>query len=399
MSNNTNHANPIVTSPTVGQGGSPSVQGGLQGCSGTRLLAVDILRGMTVMLMILVNNGAGKEIFSTLKHSKWDGMTPCDLVFPFFLFIMGFSIFLSLRKTEFRWSAQTGRKILKRTVLLFVIGLAINWFDIACSGSPLDFAHLRVWGVMQRLAICYCAAALLAIALPHRWMSILTVVLLAIYSAILIAGNGYVQDAQVNWLSIADNNLIGRNHLYTKSPVDPEGLVSTISAIAHTLIGFSCARYMSAGSKLKSHADKALWLLAAGAAIGFAGWLLSFGLPLNKRIWSPSYVLATCGMAMMALGIIIRLVDMTPDKQHNKAASSVITLSVAFGTNPLFLYVASEILGIAFGSFGIKDGAYTAIRAIIGNGYWSSLIYSISFVALHAAMAVWLWRKRIFVRL
>ena len=398
MNKNTKHTSPILTPPTGGQGGSTSKQGNCRQ-KGSRLLAVDILRGMTVMFMILVNNGAGKEIFSTLKHSKWDGMTPCDLVFPVVLFIMGFSIFLSLRKTEFRWSAQTGQKILRRTLLLFVIGLAINWFDMACSGSPLDLEHLRVWGVMQRLAICYCAAALLAIALPHRSMNLLTVALLAVYAAILIIGNGYAQDAHANLLSIADNNLIGSNHLYTKSPVDPEGLVSNISAIAHTLIGFSCARYISTNSKLSNHADKALWLLAAGAAIGFAGWLLSFGLPLNKRIWSPSYVLATCGMAMMALGIIVRLVDMTPDGKQNKTASSVITLSVAFGTNPLFLYVASEILGIAFGSFGIKDGAYTAIRTIIGNGYWASLIYSIAFVALHAAMGLWLWRKRIFVKI
>ena len=107
MNKNTKHTSPILTPPTGGQGGSTSKQGGCRQ-KGSRLLAVDILRGMTVMFMILVNNGAGKEIFSTLKHSKWDGMTPCDLVFPFFLFIMGFSIFLSLRKTEFRWSAQTG---------------------------------------------------------------------------------------------------------------------------------------------------------------------------------------------------------------------------------------------------------------------------------------------------
>ena len=207
MNKNTKHTSPILTPPTGGQGGSTSKQGGSRQ-KGSRLLAVDILRGMTVMFMILVNNGAGKEIFSTLKHSKWDGMTPCDLVFPFFLFIMGFSIFLSLRKTEFRWSAQTGQKILRRTLLLFVIGLAINWFDMACSGSPLDFEHLRVWGVMQRLAICYCAAALLAIALPHRSMNLLTVALLAVYAAILIIGNGYAQDAHANLLSIADNNLI-----------------------------------------------------------------------------------------------------------------------------------------------------------------------------------------------
>lgn len=371
----------------------------MENTKSARLRAVDILRGMTVMFMILVNNGAGKEIFATLKHSKWNGMTPCDLVFPFFLFIMGFSIFLSLKKTNFTWSAQTGRKIAKRTILLFAIGLAINWFDMACSGSPFDFEHLRIWGVMQRLAVCYCAAAILSLTVPHRWINAMSLTLLAVYGTILILGNGYSEDATVNWLSIADNHIFGSAHLYTKSPVDPEGLVSTISAIAHTMTGFSCAWFMSANEKLRAHADKALWLLSAGAIIGMAGWLLSFGLPLNKRIWSPSYVLATCGMAMMALGLIIRFVDMTSDANYGKFTKSWITLSTTFGTNPLFLYVASEILGIAFGALGIKNGIYSGIKFVVGNGYWASLIYSVAFVALHAAMGLWLWKRKIFIKL
>lgn len=111
-----------------------------------RLMAVDILRGMTVMLMIMVNNGAGKEIFVTLQHSKWNGMTPCDLVFPFFLFIMGFSIFLSLKKSNFTWSAAIAKKIAKRTILLFAIGLLINWLGMASSGKATDIEHLRIWG-------------------------------------------------------------------------------------------------------------------------------------------------------------------------------------------------------------------------------------------------------------
>ena len=108
-----------------------------------RLMAVDILRGMTVMLMIMVNNGAGKEIFVTLQHSKWNGMTPCDLVFPFFLFIMGFSIFLSLKKSNFTWSAAIAKKIAKRTILLFAIGLLINWLGMASSGKATGSVLLR----------------------------------------------------------------------------------------------------------------------------------------------------------------------------------------------------------------------------------------------------------------
>lgn len=364
-----------------------------------RLAAIDILRGLTVILMILVNNGAGKEIFAMLKHSKWNGLTPCDLVFPFFLFIMGFSIFLSLKKTDFKLSAATIGKIAKRTILLFAIGLAINWFDKACSGSAFDFYHLRVWGVMQRLALCYCAVALLAIAIPHRWFTPLVFAILAIYSGILIVGNGYSQDPASNWISIADIKLFGTNHLYTKSAVDPEGLISTISAIAHTMIGFVCGKIVTSSASLRTHADKALWLMATGALIAILGWLISFGLPLNKRIWSTSYVLATCGMAAMALALIIYFVDMKTDSHEQKEQPMTITITKAFGMNPLFLYVASEVLGIAFDAFGIKQCAYEYTLDVIGNGYWTSVIYSIAFVALHIVMALWLWRKRIFIKL
>lgn len=373
-----------------------------------RLVAIDILRGLTVILMILVNNGAGKEIFATLKHSAWNGLTPCDLVFPFFLFIMGFSIFLSLKKTDFKWSTAIARKIAKRTILLFAIGLTINWFDKACGGNALDFEHLRVWGVMQRLAICYCAVALMAVAIPQRWFSTLVVTLLAIYSVILIVGNGYSQDPTANWLSLADKSIFGESHLYTKSAVDPEGLISTISAIAHTMIGFMFGKIATSATTLRTHADKALWLMIAGALIGFAGWLISFGLPLNKRVWSPSYVLATCGMASMALAIIIYLVDMKAsnplynyeDKRNlSKDAHVAITITRAFGMNPLFLYVASEVIGIVFGAFGIKQCIYEYSLDIIGNGYWASVVYSLIFVALHIAMAMWLWKKRIFIKL
>ena len=116
-----------------------------------RLKSLDIMRGLTVALMILVNNG-GEQNYHILTHSKWNGLTPCDLVFPFFLFMMGMSTYLSLRKTEFKPSLIIYRKIAKRTILLFLIGLSINWFDMICSGNGLDFAHLRIWAVLQRIA-------------------------------------------------------------------------------------------------------------------------------------------------------------------------------------------------------------------------------------------------------
>ena len=159
-----------------------------------RLLSLDILRGITVAGMILVNNGYG-ESFEMLQHVEWNGMTPCDLVFPFFLFIMGVSTYLSLSKSGFRPSAPVIRKILRRTVLLFAIGLAINWFDHAIEGDFLCFGHLRIWAVLQRIALCYGIVSVYVLLVSHKWIVPTIIALLVVYSAILIWGNGYAEDA------------------------------------------------------------------------------------------------------------------------------------------------------------------------------------------------------------
>ena len=180
--------------------------------SSQRLLSLDILRGLTVAGMILVNNGWG-ESFEMLQHSKWNGMTPCDLVFPFFLFIMGISCYLSLVKSEFKPTPKVVRRIIKRTVLLFVIGLFINWFDHAIEGDLMCFGHLRIWAVMQRIALCYGIVSLFALYCNHKYTIHTIIALLVIYTAILVIGNGYVEDVSVNFLAQADLNLFGYDHM------------------------------------------------------------------------------------------------------------------------------------------------------------------------------------------
>lgn len=367
-----------------------------------RLQALDILRGLTVALMILVNNGAGNEIYGALKHSQWNGLTPCDLVFPFFLFMVGMSTYLSLTKTEFRPSVVVLRKIAKRTVLLFVIGLAINWFDMLCGGRALDFAHLRIWGVMQRIALCYGAVAVLAVTLNHRYFLHVIMALLVAYTGLLVWGNGYSYEADTNILTQVDRFLFGYDHLYHKGPVDPEGLLGTIPSIAHTMIGFwCCMKIQQAGQSI---GDKISILKYAGLAMVVLGFALSLvGLGINKRIWSPSYVFVTCGFAAWLLGLLIQFIDRRKETDGAAADKSSdawwVKLWVAFGVNPLFLYVASEVLGIAFGAFGIKDSIYAAIHSIVTDGYLASLVYAVFFVAIHAVMGCWLYRKRIFIKI
>ena len=351
------------------------------------------MRGLTVALMILVNNG-GEHNYSFLEHSKWNGLTPCDLVFPFFLFMVGMSTFISLKKTEFKPSAHVYRKIAKRTILLFLIGLGINWFDMICSGDALDFAHLRIWAVLQRIAICYGVVALLAITLNHRYFIHTIIGLLVVYMGILVFGNGYAYDASTNILAQVDRSIFGINHLYQRSPVDPEGLLSTIPSIAHTMIGFLCCKYISvAGQTVDS---KIKVLKVAGlvmVALGFGLSLIGFG--INKRIWSPSYVFVTCGFASWILGILLQFIDNKPSSKDNILTKGLL----AFGMNPLFLYVMSEALAILFGSFDIKAEIFIGIQNVISDEYVASLTYALFFVAIHAAMGIWMYHRKIFIKL
>ena len=358
-----------------------------------RLKSLDVMRGLTVALMILVNNG-GEHNYSFLEHSKWNGLTPCDLVFPFFLFMVGMSTFISLKKTEFKPSAHVYRKIAKRTILLFLIGLGINWFDMICNGDALDFAHLRIWAALQRIAICYGVVALLAITLNHRYFIHTIIGLLVVYMGILVFGNGYAYDASTNILAQVDRSIFGINHLYQRSPVDPEGLLSTIPSIAHTMIGFLCCKYISvAGQTVDS---KIKVLKVAGlvmVALGFGLSLIGFG--INKRIWSPSYVFVTCGFASWILGILLQFIDNKPSCKDNILTKGLL----AFGMNPLFLYVMSEALAIIFGSFDIKAEIFIGIQSVISDEYVASLTYALFFVAIHAVMGIWMYHRKIFIKL
>lgn len=361
-----------------------------------RLKSLDVMRGLTVALMILVNNG-GEHNYHILEHSKWNGLTPCDLVFPFFLFMMGMSTYLSLKKSAFQPSATIYRKIAKRTCLLFLIGLGINWFDMVCAGNALDFGHLRIWAVLQRIALCYGIVSVLAITINHRYFIHTIIGLLVIYMGIIAFGNGYVYDSSVNIISQVDLHLFGYDHLYHKSPVDPEGLLSTLPAIAHTMIGFLCCKYISiAGQSVHS---KIKFLKIAGLVMLTLGFFLSLiGFGINKRIWSPSYVFVTCGFAAWLLSILVQFIDNKGEDTEGKN-SYATTLFLAFGMNPLFLYVMSEFLAIVFGCFGIKSDIFSLIQSLITDDYLASLTYALFFVAIHAVMGIWMYKKKIFIKL
>ena len=208
-----------------------------------RLLSLDVLRGITIVGMIIVNNGVGERCFVPLEHAVWNGLTPTDLVFPFFLFMVGVSIALSLGKYSPAASQPLAkgpaiRKVLVRSVKLFLIGLLLTFSGPLLRGKPIPeiLEGLRIWGVLQRIALCYLFAALISLYVrpQHLWRVIAA--LLIAYTAFLLLGNGYAAD-ETNLACRIDRALVGPSHVYAHSPVDPEGLAGTLSAIAHTLIG------------------------------------------------------------------------------------------------------------------------------------------------------------------
>lgn len=362
-----------------------------------RLLSLDVLRGMTVAGMILVNNGY-EQSFAPLGHSKWNGLTPCDLVFPFFLFMVGVSMFISLS----RHAGEAGLiwKILKRTVIMFAIGVALHAWDMIIWGDIAEIpSTLRIWGVLQRIALSYCGASLLFLAFKGRHLWQVAFTLLIIYAIILLVGNGYSEIASENWLAKVDRTLFG-DHIYKKaldgrSPVDPEGLVGVISGIAHTLLGVICGKLILGrkedGSK-KEINEKVMDLLLTSVIWIVCGFVLSYSFPFNKRIWSPSYVLETCGLAAGFLGVFMWLIDMKGYKRWS-------IVFQWFGMNALGIYVLSEMLPSVFGRLGISDAIYSFWCSFITMPEFASLFYALTIVAVMAFCAWLLFRKKIIIKI
>lgn len=353
-----------------------------------RLMSLDILRGITVCGMILVNNAGGRYSYAPLRHSVWNGLTPCDLVFPFFLFMVGISTYISLRKFDFRPSGEVIRKIFRRMFLIILIGIGIGWFGHICGGDFLPIDSLRIPGVLQRIGLCYGVVSLLVIYVNHRYIPWIAVGVLVIYSVLLLTCNGYSCD-DTNFIAIADRAVFGQAHLYTKSPIDPEGLVGSISAIAHTLIGFMCGKLLLENIPISK---KLLYMMVAAVVMLVLGYALSGWMPINKRVWSTTYVLVTCGWASVLLAALIYIIDV---RQLNRGW----TFFLVFGMNPLFLYVLSEVLAIVLSHSGMKSAIYSFLASLIPDEYLASLAYSVIYCMVMGLTGFVLWKKKIFIKI
>lgn len=371
-----------------------------------RILSIDILRGLTIAGMIMVNNPGGPESdsFAPLCHAEWIGLTPTDLVFPTFVFIMGITTFLSLRKFNFAWSKACACKIAKRAFLLWGIGLAISllltWVHglidpSRWQGFSYAFSHLRLLGVLPRLGICYGLAAVIAISVKHKFIPWIIAFLFVGYYIVLELGNGYAHDA-TNILAVVDNAVMGASHTYQWDTPDPEGLLSTLPALGHVLIGFCVGKVIM---NLNDLNDKIERLFVIGALLMLAGALLAYLCPISKKLWTPTFAMVTCGIASTLLALMIWFID----KRHH--SGRITEFFHVFGINPLALYVLSDLILIPYSIIPFFGGK-TLQKVCFGDVFsaflpvqWASLCWALICVLTCWLAGLWLYKKHIYIKL
>ena len=369
-----------------------------------RLLSLDLLRGLTIGFMILVNNNGSEEVaYWPLKHAAWNGFTPTDLVFPTFLFLVGISTVLSTASRLAQGATKQSLFLhtVRRTVILFLLGLLVNSF-------PHFHLHtLRIYGVLPRIAVCYFVVATLYLVWPG-WKDkvVLVVAALAAYWIIMrfvpVPGYGVpthdvpLLDHDGNLVAWLDRQIFSASHLYERTR-DPEGLISTLPALGTALIGMLTGFWLRTERTLK---EKAQGIEYAGLSGVLLGWLWNVWFPINKKLWTSSYVLFAAGWSLLLLAFSIWLVDVRGVRRGWWS-----TFLQVFGTNAIAAYVFSELLAATLGSIHVAPGVnveqwiYRGIHSMVPDAAFASLLYSLGFVVVCWVFVYPLYRRRIFIRI
>jgi predicted acyltransferase len=374
-----------------------------------RLRSLDVFRGMTVAGMILVNNpGTWGAIYSPLKHAEWHGWTPTDLVFPFFLFIVGVSITLALSRRAETAGSQRDLyvKIVRRSLIIFGLGLFLTAFPFwnFTTNKFIDLSTLRLAGVLNRIAVCYLFTALIFLKTDWRKQAYIFVGLLVAYWAILtfVPAPGFVAGDLSKEGSIAshlDRVVLGK-HLWSggKGVYDPEGILSTLGALATTLAGVLTGHLLRSR---RTDMEKVAALFVAGTAGIVAGWAWNYWLPVNKPLWTSSYVLFTAGMGLQLLAVCYWLIDVKGYRRWS------VPFAV-YGTNALAVFFLTGICAKLLGIIKLPgaDGQPVALHtAIFKNLFLSwaapinaSLAFAICFVLVWLGLMWLLYRRNIFIK-
>lgn len=365
-----------------------------------RFLALDVLRGLTICFMIIVNSpGSGATPFAPLEHAAWHGFTPTDLVFPTFLFVVGNAMSFTMPKYKAIGNGSVLQKIFKRTIIIFLLGYLMYWFPFfrESAGGGYEFypiSDTRILGVLQRIALAYCAASLLIHFLSRKAVWAVSVLLLVGYWVVMCAFGDYSMTGNAGHK--LDLILFGESHLYHGEGVafDPEGFLSTLPAIVNVIIGYYAGVFIQ--QKGKTYETVAKLALAGFVFISIA-YFWDFLFPINKKLWTSSFVMYTTGLDLVLLAMLVFVCEI----QNITRGTYFFQV---FGKNPLFIYLLSEIIVITL--FTIKTGSDTSMYNSINNvffqrvlpGPWGSLAFAVSIMIICWLVGYWMDKKNIYIK-
>jgi predicted acyltransferase len=367
-----------------------------------RLVSLDLFRGATIALMILVNDpGDSRASYWPLEHAKWNGWTPTDLVFPFFVFIVGVAMAFSFTSRLQRGESRTHllQHVLSRGAMLFALGVFLNGFP-----NQYQLDHWRIYGVLQRIAICYVLTSVLELWTSWRTQLAVAAACLIGYWALMrfvpVPGFGVpthdipLLDPDRNIAAWLDRKLL-MGHLY-EGTRDPEGVISTIPALATCLAGLLTGKWLKTA---RSQGSKALGMAVAGVVAIAVGRTWDLWFPINKKLWTSSYVIFTAGLALICLAACYWIVDA---KRHRGSWTKVV---LVFGTNAIAAYFFAEVVAKLIESIHLAGGntiqeiLYQRLFAPLGSPANASLLYALVYVAFCWAAMALLYRKRLFLKI
>lgn len=380
-----------------------------------RFYSLDVFRGATVALMILVNNpGTWAHIFPPLEHASWHGLTPTDLVFPFFLFAVGNAMAFVMPKLEAAGKSRFWFKIIKRSLLIFFIGVLLNGFpfikyDEAGHFVARPLANLRIFGVLQRIAVAYFFASVIIHFFKVRGSFVMGAFILLGYWFLCVAANPSDPFSLQGWFGTnLDKALLGESHMYHGEGVafDPEGLMSSFAPIVQVILGYLAGNYILQKGKTPEMLNG---LFVAGVVLIFTGLCWNMVFPINKKIWTSSYTVYTTGLAIITLSVMIYLIEFKGRKGCWTHFFDV------FGKNALFIYAMSALIPNILWLIRIRNGVDHENKPIYRNALnWfyenlckpiipsdpriGSLIYALCFIAMMWFFAWLLHRKKIYIK-
>lgn len=402
-----------------------------------RYYSLDVFRGATVALMILVNNpGSWSHIYSPLEHAPWHGITPTDLVFPFFLFAVGNAMAFVMPRLEAAGDKVFWKKVIKRSLLIFAIGLFLNWWpfsrwigdELVANGWTWTNAQgklvgIRIFGVLQRIAVCYFFSSIIVYYLKARGSFLLGLILLLLYWLLCVLGNPADPYSLNGWFGTGvDLAILHDQHMYHGEGIafDPEGIMSTLPAIVQVIFGYLVGDYIIKKGKLAAASETeaasgmnplyqtltGLFIAAMALLLTGYAWGLSF--PVNKKIWTSSYVVLTSGMTIAILATLIYAIEI------KKMRGWWTRFFDVFGKNALFVFALSAFLPKGLRLIRIPNGvnakgqpAYVSpwnwiyekvYKFIPGAPELGSLAFALTVILFMWAICYWLDKKRIYIK-